>query len=90
MESNVEEKIIAYESNILKQAFFDKEAFIYLLERIPDKFFHLLQNWLPVLFVRVHLLVTPQAQRDEVVGFVRAALRAIDDVMLLQGVGSTA
>ena len=39
METNIEQKIISYECNLIKQAFFDKEVLIYLRDRIPDDFF---------------------------------------------------
>ena len=39
MESNIEERIVSYESNLLKQAFFSKDTMLFLKDKIPEGFF---------------------------------------------------
>lgn len=39
METNIEQKILNYEANLIKQSFFSKEALLFLKDAIPDFFF---------------------------------------------------
>lgn len=39
MENNIEQKIVAYECNILKNAFFHKETFLFLRDKVPSGLF---------------------------------------------------
>lgn len=39
METNIEQKILNYEANLIKQAFFNKGVLLYLKDKIPDFFF---------------------------------------------------
>ena len=54
MENNIEQKIIAYECNVLKQAFFNRDVFNYLLERIPEQFF---QNQIREVLWRAYVFI---------------------------------